>query len=57
MKEKFQSSVYRLQTTNSSARPDVSIEQSQGFQTVRCVIGCLSERNAMIERDHILYTR
>ena len=30
----------RLQATNSSARPDVSIEQSQGFQTVRCLIGC-----------------
>ena len=29
-----------LQATNSSARPDVSIEQSQGFQTVRCLIGC-----------------
>ena len=32
--------LFRLQATNSSARPDVSIEQSQGFQTVRCLIGC-----------------
>ena len=30
----------RLQATNSSARRDVSIEQSQGFQIVRCLIGC-----------------
>ena len=48
---------FRLRATNSSAGPDVSIEKSQGFQTVRCLIGCLSERNAMTERDHILYTR
>ena len=27
----------RLQATNSSARPDVSIEQSQGIQTVSCL--------------------
>ena len=32
--------IYGLQATNSSARPDVSIEKSQGFQTVRCLIGC-----------------
>ena len=32
--------ISRLQATNSSARPDVSIEKSQGFQTVRCLIGC-----------------
>ena len=31
---------YRLQATNLSARPDVSIERSQGFQTVLCLIGC-----------------
>ena len=31
---------YRLQATISSARSHVSIEQSQGFQTVRCLIGC-----------------
>ena len=31
---------YRLQATNSSARSLVSIEKSQGFQTVRCLIGC-----------------
>ena len=31
---------YRLQATNSSARSLVSIEQSQGFQTVLCLIGC-----------------
>ena len=30
----------RLQATNSSARSLVSIEKSQGFQTVRCLIGC-----------------
>ena len=30
---------YGLQATNSSARPDVSIEQGQEFQTVRCLIG------------------
>ena len=29
-----------LQATNSSARSLVSIEKSQGFQTVRCMIGC-----------------
>ena len=31
---------FRLQATNSSARSLVSIEKSQGFQTVRCLIGC-----------------
>ena len=31
---------YRLQATYSSARSLVSIEKSQGFQTVRCLIGC-----------------
>ena len=30
----------RLQATNMFARSIVSIEQSQGFQTVRCLIGC-----------------
>ena len=33
-------SPFRLQATNSSARSLVSIEKSQGFQTVRCLIGC-----------------
>ena len=31
---------YRLQPATSSARPDVSIEWSQGFQTVRYLISC-----------------
>ena len=33
---------------NSSARPDESKEQSQGCQTVSCLIGCLSAINAVI---------
>ena len=44
-----------LQATNLSARPDVSIEQSQGF--VRCLIGCKSERNTMTEKDHTTFCR
>ena len=40
LENQWLSVTYRLQATNSYARPDVSIEQSQGFQTVRCLIGC-----------------
>ena len=41
-----------LMTTRArgSARPDVSTEQSQGLQTVSCLIGCLPEMKAETNR-------
>ena len=40
LENQWLSVTYKLQATNSFARPDVSKDWSQGLHAVRCLIGC-----------------